>query len=381
MLGFFFLLIITLTVMISYSSYHLKTLFKTRWILVIPAIIALLLISVRFLGIHDIYWLSFLSAYAFALLICLVFSGCIVDITKLITRYAFHASLSNTFKQVIFSLATIGLFSGGIYLATVPQISHYSVTVQKNTPIDKLRIVHLSDLHINNITSKTFIEKMVKKVNAQNPDLIVITGDILDNRLQPFLDNQLNAFFVQLKSTYGTVVVLGNHEYYGIARIESNTIDDVITAFTKSNMKVLQDSIITLPGTSITLIGRDDYASERLDRKRTPLKELIANIDTATSVMILLDHQPRDLDEAAENGIDIMFSGHTHAGQIFPGTLIVKYLYQNAWGLLQKENAAGKRFTSIVTSGYGLWGPPIRLMSRAEIVVTDINFKPTSFTH
>jgi uncharacterized protein len=93
---------------------------------------------------------------------------------------------------------------------------------------------------------------------------------------------------------------------------------------------------------------------------------LMEGVDLSRPV-VLLDHQPYELDAAREAGIDLMVSGHTHRGQVAP--LVTKWIYENDWGLLQEES-----FTSIVTSGYGFWGPPIRLGSRSELVVIEVRF-------
>lgn len=122
-------------------------------------------------------------------------------------------------------------------------------------------------------------------------------------------------------------------------------------------MQVLYDEVVTIED-KLTLIGRKD----RTEQDRAPLAELAAQADPSKP-LLLLDHQPYELDIAARSGIDLMVSGHTHRGQIAPGHLITGAIYENDWGVLRKE-----QMTSVVTSGFGFWGPPIRLGSRSEVV-------------
>ena len=106
-----------------------------------------------------------------------------------------------------------------------------------------------------------------------------------------------------------------------------------------------------------------------MDSERLSLERLMEGVDR-TKPTILLEHQPYDLHIAQQAGIDLMVSGHTHGGQVFPGRLITSRLYENHWGYLQKE-----KMHSIVTSGFGFWGPPIRIGTRSEIVSVKIHFQ------
>jgi predicted MPP superfamily phosphohydrolase len=167
---------------------------------------------------------------------------------------------------------------------------------------------------------------------------------------------------------------MSNHDYFS----ESPQLN--IDAYPRSNMRVLRDEIFYLEELGITLIGRDDWirgtrqlppgASPDLTSKRAPLAALTTHADPMTP-WILLDHQPREIDEAIAQKIDLQFSGHTHNGQFFPFNLVVKHLYRNTWGQLTQD-----AYTLIVSCGFGTWGPPLRLLSYAEIVVADVLFQP-----
>ncbi|MCL2297327.1 MAG: metallophosphoesterase [Proteobacteria bacterium] len=265
----------------------------------------------------------------------------------------------------------------GFYRAHTPRETHFSPTVHKplRNGATQLRIVQLSDLHISRYSSVTLMQEMVARVNRLQPDIIVFTGDVIDNSAQPYFDQEMPRILGGLKSRYGVYAIMSNHDYYG----ESPKLN--IDAYTRSNMRVLRDEILYLEEPGITLIGRDDWILETRQLppsvlpdapgNRASLAALTANADPATP-WILLDHQPRQIDEAIAQKIDLQFSGHTHNGQFFPINLIVKHLYKKPWGLLTEGT-----YSLIVTCGFGTWGPPLRFPGYAEIIVADVLFQPS----
>jgi predicted MPP superfamily phosphohydrolase len=263
----------------------------------------------------------------------------------------------------------------GLYRAHTPRETHFSVIVHKplSNGAKRLRIVQLSDMHIGRYSSAALMQEMVSRVNRLEPDMIVFTGDIIDNSVKPYFDQDMPRILGELKSRYGAYLVIGNHDYFGESPKRS------IDAYTRSNMRVLRDEILYLEEPGITLIGRDDLIrGSRLPPgavldapgSRASLAALTERADPATP-WILLDHQPREIDEAIAQKIDLQFSGHTHGGQFFPINIIVKYLYKEPWGLLTQG-----AYSLIVSCGFGTWGPPLRFPSYAEIVVADVLFQP-----
>ncbi|WP_392562313.1 metallophosphoesterase [Orbus sturtevantii] len=344
---------------------------KIVWLMIVVGSLSFVLSRV-FFSVSD-YWLPLISSLVFSFILCLFYSIVIIDVLRLFLYLVFRRKGNyRLILQIIYITMTMVFFIVGLYMASAPRIINYQITIDKPARVKQLKIVQLSDIHLNQTTSRHFIQTMVNDVNSLKPDYIFITGDTLDQRLKPYLDKNLAELFAQLKSTYGTFIIFGNHEHYGIEREKNNSNEDVIKAFTAGNMKVLQDSVFYDNATGITIIGRDDYVVKNFGKTRADLPTLLSLVDENDPV-ILLDHQPQNLTEPADLGIDVMFSGHTHAGQIFPMTLVVNAMYKNAWGL--EQPVANNPFMSIVSSGYGLWGPPIRLMTRAEIVVTELTFK------
>lgn len=312
------------------------------------------------------YWLPLILNTVCAIMICSVFVTLIFDIGRWISKKRLKPQLTT---KVVYILGICSLFYYGHEMAMEPSIVNYQVKIDKSAKVNKLRIVQLSDIHINDMTSSDRIQHMVDKVNQLNADFIVITGDTLDRRLQPFTEKGFDKQFQQLKSEYGTYIIFGNHEYLNIKE-ENNHEQDIINAFKHANMKVLKDDVVHLDNVGVTFIGRDDFSSSRYDIKRASLPDLMMFSNTNKPI-ILLDHQPHDLDEPANLGVDLMISGHTHAGQVFPINLIEKLIYKNNYGIYKNTK---QHFTSIVSSGFGFWGPPIRLMTRSEIVVIDVTF-------
>ncbi|MEH7388549.1 metallophosphoesterase, partial [Bacillus sp. JJ1521] len=115
----------------------------------------------------------------------------------------------------------------------------------------------------------------------------------------------------------------------------------------------------------IYIIGRNDET----DKNRVEIRNLVSSLDSSKP-LIMLDHQPNELDAAEANEIDLILSGHTHRGQVFPGNLITGMLYENDYGILKKGD-----LHSIVSSGFGTWGPPLRLGTRSEVVLINVEFK------
>ncbi len=324
------------------------------------------LILPRLFAMLSTYWLPLVCNILFGFVLCVLYVLIIFDLLKLLTRQRFKPQ---RWTQCVYVIGVIGLFLLGHHMATSPAIVNYHVKIDKPANLDHLRIVQLSDIHINELTQPAFIDQLVDDVNSLNPDLIFITGDTIDNRLKPFISLGFDKQLQNFKSRYGAYIIFGNHEYLSIDQ-DDNHEQDVINAFKRANLHVLKDDILYDDNLGITFIGRDDLSAERYGTPRASLSDLVTFTDS-TSPIILLDHQPKDLDEPANLGVDLMVSGHTHGGQIFPVNLIVDLMYQNPRGMYHDLK---RHFTSIVSSGYGLWGPPIRLMTRSEIVVIDVSF-------
>lgn len=258
---------------------------------------------------------------------------------------------------ILLAVLVAGL-SFGSYNAYSPVVREYSIHINKPNPLaQEMKIVMAADMHFGLLSGKRHAEQLVERINALQPDLVLFPGDIIDDDLRPYLDKGLAEILGQIQSKYGVYASLGNHDRH------PGKMEELIAALEQGNMTVLYDDAVTIED-SLILIGRKD----KIDPARAELPDLVDGLD-ASKPLLLLDHQPYGLGIAAENGIDMMVSGHTHRGQIAPAHLITGLLYENDWGYLQKG-----QMHSIVTSGYGFWGPPIRIGSRSEIVLIHVSF-------
>lgn len=250
------------------------------------------------------------------------------------------------------------LFSIGTYYAWSPVIQTYDVTIKKDVERNDLKILMASDFHLGSVVGKKHLEKFVHLIEETRPDIILIPGDLIDDYIEPFIKENMGEIVLNVRAPLGVYATLGNHDYYG------NDNQRIVEEMEKLGIEVLTDEVIMLED-DIYIIGRNDDT----DKDRENIPELVAALDPSKP-MIMLDHQPNELDVAAENGIDLIVSGHTHRGQIFPGSLITNMLYENDYGWLKKGD-----MHSIVSSGFGTWGPPLRIGTRSEVVMINVTFK------
>jgi len=263
---------------------------------------------------------------------------------------------------VVISLALL-IVSYGSWSGRNPKVIQYEVQLDnKIEKFQELNIVMLSDLHLGRLVDRRQLEKIVGQINHLNPDLILMPGDIIDDRIDVFVEQNMMEVFRNLNPPLGIYASMGNHEYMG------GHIEDAEKYFKQSGIIVLRDEYIKVAD-MFYLVGREDKSSERFNgMPRRELKEILQNVDKQLPI-IMLDHQPVDLDEANENGVDIQLSGHTHRGQLFPFRIFTRKIFTVDWGYEKIDN-----LHMIVTSGVGTWGPPIRVGHRSEIVNVKVKF-------
>lgn len=262
---------------------------------------------------------------------------------------------------IFFTLYAI-LALTGTFNASFSKIKNYEIIIDKYIK-EPINIVMISDIHLGNIIRNKRLKKMVQTVNSLNPDIIAIAGDIVDSNITPFTERNMAEEFSHLKSKYGTYAVLGNHD------LMTKSIDKIIKILSENKVTVLRDEAILIDN-SFYIIGRDDITIKLYTKKnRKPLIDITKNLDNSKP-LILIDHNPKDIKESYNANIDLQLSGHTHKGQISPLNFVTKRAFEIDYGHLQKDN-----FNVIVSSGYGTWGPPIRLGSKSEIVVIKLKGK------
>ena len=216
-----------------------------------------------------------------------------------------------------------------------------------------MKLVMMSDLHIGYHNRRDELHRWVDMVNAEQPDVILIAGDIIDGSMRPLIEQRMHEEFRRLKAP--VYACIGNHEYYsGEPRARQFYHD--------AGIRLLQDSCATVGG--LCIIGRDD----RTNIHRDSLAVLMKKADHE-KYCILLDHQPYHLEQAERQHVDFQFSGHTHHGQVWPISWITEHVYECAFGQYQRGNTH-----YYVTSGLGIWGGKFRIGTRSEYVVVNLTF-------
>jgi uncharacterized protein len=305
--------------------------------------------------------MNFIGAYWMAIFyLCIVLlplaqiSVLLLRLTRL-PRHRTEKLAGTTSFVLIVALLVYGSFN-----AYSPVVRSYDVHIPKFNPASpSMKIVMAADMHFGLLSGKDHAARLVREINAIQPDLVLFPGDIVDDEIRTFVEHGIDQTLSNINARYGVYASLGNHDKH---RGQMQQLIDTIEA---SGIKVLYDEAITIED-SVTLIGRKD----RSDRPRAELASLTSGLDSSKP-WILLEHQPYELDIAQQQGIDLMVSGHTHRGQVFPGNLITDRIYEIDWGYLQKQ-----QLHAIVTSGFGFWGPPIRIGSRSELIQINITFGP-----
>ena len=229
------------------------------------------------------------------------------------------------------------------------------IEIKTTKPLSKkTKILVASDLHLGYHINRAELQRWVEMFNREQPDLILLVGDLVDVSMRPVLEEQMSQAFHDLKAP--VYACFGNHDYYaGRSAVEQFMQDAGIT--------LLCDSVVTTRQ-GLTLIGRDD----RTNPARQSVNSLMRQAD-ASRFVVLLDHQPYHLERAQRAGVDLQLSGHTHNGQVWPINWIVNAIYEDGYGYLKKENSH-----FYVTSGIGIWGGKFRIGTRSEYaVITLIN--------
>ena len=267
----------------------------------------------------------------------------------------------------------------GVINARILRTTRYEIDINKKVPNMKdLNIVMVADLHMGYNIGYKHISKMVNMINKENADLVIIAGDIFDNDYEAIeRPNDMMRLLRNIKSKYGVYAVYGNHDIkektlagftfdYKKHKVSDILMDEFLE---KANIKLLRDEK-TLINNNIYLYGRPDYTKlgRGITKRKTP--EEITKDMKQEKPIIVIDHQPKELDELSKAGVDLDLSGHTHDGQLFPGNILTKIMWENSCGYLKKNN-----MHSIVTSGVGLYGPNMRVGTKPEITTIKVNFK------
>lgn len=266
-----------------------------------------------------------------------------------------------SYYSTVSCLILIGLLSAYSFYNVRRGVAVKQIKIKTNKlpgGINSFSVVQLSDLHLDYLSSGAWLEKVVDQTNALDPDLIVITGDLIERGI-----DHRDDFSVKLKklsSRYGVFGILGNHEYY-------TGLNKFFRFAGQSNIKVLRNEKITIDN-FLELVGLDDKTGKIFGETALALENVFKTVDDK-KLVVVLGHRPDVYKDISKFGVDLQLSGHSHAGQIPPMDLIVQLYYRYPYGLYSLPvTKNGKKPFIYTTSGTGTWAPPLRLFSRSEIV-------------
>jgi predicted MPP superfamily phosphohydrolase len=305
-------------------------------------------------------WAGYAILALFSTLLVLVFLGDVVRGAYALTRWMFSAHTWPLLDPRGFAL-TILAASGALSLvglaqARCPRIRHVSIPIDDlPEELDGYRIVQWSDVHVGPTIQRRFVQALVERTNALQPDAIAITGDFVDSdaatfagEIEPIRD---------LRSRDGVFYVTGNHEYYWQVEAWLPILESHGLIFLRNEHRVVRNRKVVFAGITDP-VGRGIHQQDP-DRA-------LAGVP-ADAVKILLSHRPQAAPDSARLGVDLQLSGHTHGGQFFPFNLVIRKFQPLVAGL----HRVGKTHV-YVNRGTGYWGPPSRLAVGGEITVLDL---------
>jgi len=312
-------------------------------------------------------WLGYVWMGSMFLLLVLLWGGELARWSWV--KYASFASVNGGRREFLAQLLAGGagafglaLSGWGVWSAIRPvEVKRVAVRLKKLPgPLHGLRLVQLTDMHIGLTIGRDFVEDVVRKVNALGPDIVAITGDLIDGSVDDL--GPAVAPLGEIRAKLGTYFVTGNHEYYSGA-------DSWLVFLQSLGIKALRNEHVELTknGETIHLAGVDDWSAHRFGNGHGADMARAMEGRDANKPVVLLAHQPVQFDEAREHGVDLQISGHTHGGQIFPFGLLTRLAQPFVSGLHRRGDSQ-----IYVSSGTGYWGPPMRIAAPAEITLIEL---------
>ena len=294
------------------------------------------------------------------LIVIVAFTKFVFWLIKKITKKSI-----NEYVVLIVGVVLTGLLlSHAYYLAHHVIRTDYQVYTTKDIGVNKFRIVQISDSHLGTTIDGKDFNKYIDDINKLNPDIVVITGDYVDDDTPYQCMVEATKGLGRLKTNYGVYFVYGNHDkgYYNNRSYDDN---DIRKELKDNNVTILEDNYTNI-GDNIVLVGRQDAEV----RTRVSANQLTSDLDK-DKYIIILDHQPNDYENEVNNA-DLVLSGHTHGGQLIPLGQFGLLLGANdkIYGMGKIDNT-----TFIVNSGISDWAIKFKTGTVAEYVVVDIKEK------
>ena len=314
------------------------------------------------------------SAYGLAVFMYLFLSFIVFDLLRLVLIISKRSLLTPQFSAIGIGAALcfccIMIFFGAVHARSV-SAAHYKINIPgQNTDI---RIALISDLHIGPTVDRKWLSRVVNTINSAEPDMVCIAGDIFDGNLDIVNDlPEMAHEFKRINAPLGVYACLGNHDVDRM--FQAGKTERIEKFLSEAGVTLLQDDAAEA-GESILIIGRRDARPIGMSRSRKTAAELSGIINSgheSGKTVIVLDHQPTQFAQIEEAGADLVLCGHTHSGQLFPANLITRGIYKKAGGT-HYGYWKGKSLQALVTSGAGVWGPPLRIATNNEAAIIDIS--------
>jgi predicted MPP superfamily phosphohydrolase len=297
------------------------------------------------------YWLYLFLAVA----ACDVLVGA-GRLLKIVSKDALQGRCFRLACPVLLFVLPLAVVIAGVVHCRNLVVHEYHIQVpRKSSTLTRLKIAVAADFHLSEPSGRPFMVSFVEKINALEPDVVLMPGDILEGDRDDEATAGLEEQFRRIRAKYGVFVSFGNHEAHG-GHGKSGF-------FNRAGLTVLRDEAVRIDD-AFYVAGRDD----KRFKSRKPIEEITGPLAQDLPV-IVLDHRPLDFERVSRSGVDIQVSGHTHHGQLFPLNFVTAYLYDLSWG---HKKVGSTHF--FVTSGAHVWGPPVRTSGDCEIMVIDVEF-------
>ena len=363
---------------IAYVSWHLWTLLPLHWgwkiLLILCCLACFGLLFLNFKGKLDSFPLAVsqvvytIGPSTLFVMLYLVMLFLLLDIGRLCRLIPRSLLYDNWWTAAAIFVVIFSIFLyGNLHYRHKVRVP-LELTTEKPLP-KTYKVVMASDLHLGYHNPRAEFARWVDLINAEQPDFILIAGDIIDISVHPLIEEDMAAEFRRL--TAPVYACLGNHEYYSGSPQAQQFYQD-------AGIHLLCDSFAQIDST-IAIIGRDD----RTNLRRKSVKELVKEVRTSLVAesplpieehgleervfTILLDHQPYNLEQTEQSHIDFQLSGHTHRGQVWPISWITDAIYECSWGTHQRG-----RTRYYISSGLGIWGGKFRIGTQSEYVVATL---------
>lgn len=347
-----------------YVCWHVYMLLPLAWpwkVLVVGlGVVSFLLLFVNLSGLLDRLPLGLATVFyevgdsSIIVMLYLTMVFLLLDLLRLLHILPLTLLTANAPMAIGLTVAMVAIFVyGNLHYRNKQRVS-LELTTEK--PLQhQYKVLMASDMHLGYHNRRAELARWIDLMKAEQPDLILIAGDIVDMSIRPLIEEDMAAEFRRLECP--VYACLGNHEYYtGTPQAQQFYRD--------AHIRLLSDSHAVVDS-SLVIIGRDD----RTNRRRKRVADLVGKAGTECYT-ILLDHQPYALEQSEQAGVDFQLSGHTHRGQVWPVSWITDAIYECSWGSHHRGSTQ-----YYVSSGLGIWGGKFRIGTQSEYVVATIREK------